>query len=157
MRRAAGFTLIELMISLALLALLATVAWPLAQLNARRDKEQELRHALRSIRNALDAYKLAGDEGRIVRKVDESGYPPSLDSLEQGVADAKDPEGKKIYFLRRVPRDPFHPDPQLPATQTWALRSYASAPDDPQPGEDVYDVHSSSADTGLNGVPYRAW
>lgn len=157
MRRAAGFTLIELMISLALLALLATVAWPLAQLNARRDKEQELRHALHAIRNALDAYKQASDEGRIPRSVDKSGYPPSLESLEQGVTDAKDPEGKKIYFLRQVPRDPFNTDSQLAGARTWLLRSYASSPDDPQPGEDVYDVHSSNPEKGLNGVLYRAW
>lgn len=116
-----------------------------------------MREALREIRTALDAYKQASAENRIEKKVDESGYPPTLDVLASGVKDAKSPDERMIYFLRRVPRDPFFADASVPAEQTWGLRSYASPPEDPQAGDDVYDVYSRSQATGLNGVPYREW
>ncbi len=153
-----GFTLIELVITVAIISLLATAVVPSAQLLYQRERESELRASLRTIRAALDAYKLASDTGRIKKKLDQTGYPPDLNSLVDGVDDASDPKGGlKIYFLRRLPRDPFWPDAITPAVDTWGLRSYASPPDDPQPGDDVYDVYSHSSRTGLNGVPYRDW
>ncbi|HZR03572.1 MAG TPA: type II secretion system protein [Burkholderiales bacterium] len=156
-RCAHGFTLIELVVSLAIVGILVMGLLPLAQLANQRAKEQELRSALREIRNAIDAYKKASDEGRIEKKADMSGYPPSLSALEEGVKDAKKPDGKKIYFIRRVPRDPFFDQADASATQTWGLRSYESGPEDPRRGDDVFDVHSTSPRTGLNGVPYRKW
>ncbi len=156
--RGRGFTIIELVVTLGIVSLLATAVVPSAQLMYQRSRERELRASLRTIRDAIDAYKLAGDTGHIVRAMDQTGYPPDLQTLVDGVVDARSPkEGVKLYFLRAVPRDPFWPDATTPAAETWALRSYASAPDDPQPGADVYDVHSQSSRTGLNGVPYREW
>lgn len=152
-----GFTLIELVVAVAILGILATGLLPLAQLAAQRGKEQELRAALRELRTAIDAYKKATDEGRIEKKADASGYPPELEVLVQGVKDAKSTEGKLIYFLRRVPRDPFFDEPSIPAEKTWGLRSYESPPDDPREGDDVFDVFSRSQKVGLNGVPYRQW
>lgn len=155
--RSRGFTLIELVITVAIVGLLATAAFPLAEMAARRTKEQDLRLALREIRDALDAYKIAFDQGRVLQEVGQTGYPPDLESLVNGIEDAKDPDAGRIYFLRRLPRDPFFPDPSAPAAATWGLRSYASPPEDPRPGEDVFDVYSLSPGTGLNGVPYREW
>jgi general secretion pathway protein G len=152
-----GFTLIELVITVAIIGILALGLLPLTQLAAQRAKEQELRSALREIRTALDAYKQAADESRIERKADASGYPPSLEVLAEGVKDAKSPDGRMIYFLRRVPRDPFFADAGVAADKTWGLRSYASPPDDPKEGDDVFDVYSTFGGTGLNGVPYREW
>jgi general secretion pathway protein G len=153
-----GFTLIELVVTVAIVGVLALGAVPLAELAARRAKEQDLRAALREIRTALDRYKQAVDEGRIARRADESGYPPSLEILAEGVLDAKDPQRRqRIYFLRRVPRDPFFPDATVPAARTWGLRSYASPHDAPAPGSDVFDVYSLAPGAGLNGVPYREW
>jgi general secretion pathway protein G len=149
-----GFPLIELTITLAIVALLASVAMPLASLSSQRGKEQELRTALRTMREAIDAYKRAHDEGRIARRVDQSGYPPTLETLVDGVVDTRDPKGSRIYFLRRIPRDPFAKTADL---TRWGLRSYESAPDSPQPGRDVFDVYSLNESTGLNGVRYREW
>lgn len=152
-----GFTLIELLVSLAVLAALALQVVPLAQLQAQRAREQELRLALREVRAALDAWKRASDEGRVRKPLGASGYPPSLEALVEGVEDQRDPQRRKLFFLRRVPRDPFHTDPATPAERTWALRAYASEADDPQEGDDVYDLRTRSPLTGLNGVPLREW
>jgi len=145
-----GFTLIELLITVAILALLASVALPLAEVTVQRGKEQELRRALREIREAIDAYKRAGDDGAIDKPVDKTGYPPSLAALVEGAVDKRDAKGARIYFLRRVPGDPLTHEP-------WALRSYASPPDAPSSGDDVFDVHSKSDEKGLNGVAYKEW
>ena len=152
-----GFTLIELLIVVAIVAILAAGLLPLAQLASQRSKEQELHAALREIRTAIDAYKQATDEGRIAKKADESGYPPSLEILARGAVNQKEPDKRSIYFLRRVPRDPFFSDPDAPAEKTWGLRSYDSPPDDPHEGKDVFDVYSLSSAKGLSGVPYRQW
>jgi len=152
-----GVTLIELMITLAIMALLATAVLPLAEISVQRQKEQELRLALREIRSAIDAYKKASDEGRVVRSGFGSGYPRNLSVLVDGVPDAKNPAGNKIYFLRRLPRDPFFPDSQVDAIETWGKRSYASDPYTPREGEDVFDVYSLSDKVGLNGAAYRKW
>jgi general secretion pathway protein G len=155
--RLAGFTLIELLVTLAILAVLATVVIPVAQVQAQRAKEQELRAALREIRSAIDAYKRAGDEGRIRRDIGATGFPKNLEVLVEGVDDQRDPKRRKMFFLRRIPRDPFEPDGQLDDATTWGKRSYASEASDPQEGNDVYDVYSRSPLTGLNGAPLNRW
>ena len=145
-----GFTFIELMITVAIVALLASIALPLAEVTVQRNKEKDFRHALREIRGAIDAYRRAADEGAIERKADASGYPETLAVLVEGVADKRKPDGPKIFFLRRVPADPIN-------GEDWGLRSYASTATEPQPGKDVFDVYSRSQEKGLNGVPYREW
>lgn len=152
-----GFTLIEMVITLALVGLLAGMAVPMIELVVQRQKEQELRSALREIRKGIDAYKQASDEGRITRTVGDSGYPPTLRALVDGVPDVLSPNRRQLYFLRRIPRDPLAVDPALAAEQTWGLRSYESEPDQPSPGRDVFDIYSRAAGQGINQVPYRQW
>ena len=152
-----GFTLIELVIVVAIVAILVAGLMPLGELASQRAREQDLHAALREIRTAIDAYKQAADEGRVARKADETGYPPALAVLATGVPNEKDVEKRKIYFLRRIPRDPFFTDPEVPAEKTWGMRSYDSPPDGPREGKDVFDVYSLSNRKGLNGVPYRQW
>ncbi|OGA23609.1 MAG: general secretion pathway protein GspG [Betaproteobacteria bacterium RIFCSPLOWO2_02_FULL_67_19] len=157
MKPASGFTLIELVITVAIIAVLASVALPLNEIVVQRGKEQDLRRALREVREAVDVYKQASDEGRIQKRVGDSGYPKRLEDLVEGVEDQKNPKKEKIYFLRRVPRDPFASDPGLTAVETWGKRSYASPPDDPKEGDDVFDVFSLASSKGINGRPYREW
>jgi general secretion pathway protein G len=156
-KRQVGFTLIELVITVVIIGLLASAAIPLASMAIQREKESELRAALRDIRTAIDAYKEAAEQGRIQVEADASGYPPDLKSLYAGVEDVSKPEKTLIYFMRRLPRDPFYPDGTASAEASWGLRSYASPPDAPQPGADVYDVYSLSNSRALNGVPYHDW
>lgn len=156
-RRHQGFTLVELLITVAIVGLLASVAVPLVEVTAQRRKEQELRAGLTRIREAIDTYKQAADEGKIATSAGASGYPASLAELVDGVENIKDPNKAKLYFLRRVPRDPMAESLALDPAQTWGKRSYASPADDPQEGEDVFDVHSLSKGVGLNGIAYRQW
>ncbi len=171
--RPAGFTVIELVVTLALVGLLAMVAVPLYEVTAVRMKEVELRSALRQIRTALDAYKDAADAGRIAKDAGDSGYPPSLKVLVDGVDSAQGGLAMtgvaaqnaplsatgpaRIVFLRQIPRDPFAPDGSVPPEEQWGTRAYGALPDDAQPGRDVFDVASKSAATGSNGVAYKDW
>lgn len=155
--RPRGFSFIELMLSLALLAVLASVAVPMLQRVQLRQRELELSSALREIRQAIDAYKRAAEQGQVALRAGDSGFPPSLEALEEGVPDERTAGRQKLYFLRRVPRDPFATDPSQPAAQTWGKRSQQSPPDDPREGADVFDVHSRAPGVGLNGIAYRLW
>lgn len=153
---ARGFTLIEMLVVLAILGVLAGAARPLLAVSVQRAKEMELRRSLREIRDALDAYKRAVDAGNIARNAEDIGYPPNLEVLVDGVPDAKSPDGRRIYFLRRLPRDPFADAALLPA-ESWAPRAYDSAPTEPKPGRDVFDVHSRSGLKALDGSWLREW
>ena len=152
-----GFTLIEMLVTLTLIAILASVVVPLAQVSMQRNQEQELKLALREIRTALDNYKQAADDGRIFKSADDTGYPAQLALLVEGVPDLKDPRGRKLFFLRRLPRDPMSQDESLTADATWGKRAYRSEANAPAAGEDVYDVYSLSTKTGMNGIAYKEW
>lgn len=158
--RAAGFTLIELMVSLTIIAVMASVATPMIQLTLKRQKEQQLRAQLHELRRAIDAYKKASDDGRIRKNADASGYPPNLQVLVDGVEDAKNPKHVRLRFLRRIPQDPMLQGAESASpsqTGGWGLRSYDSPPEQPRYTQDVYDVYSLSTQTGINGVPYAQW
>jgi general secretion pathway protein G len=152
-----GFTFMEIVVSLAIIAVLTSICLPLAEVSVQRKKEEQLRISLRQIRGALDAYRQAFDEGRIKREDGDSGYPKSLRVLVDGIDDAQSASGAKLYFLRRLARDPFFADPAAPPEQTWGKRSYASPPNAPKQGKDVYDVFSLANGKGLNGIEYREW
>jgi general secretion pathway protein G len=153
------------MITLVLVGIVSMTALPLMEAVSIKQKEAELRQSLRTIRAALDAYKAASDAGVLPKAAGESGFPASLDLLTQsldtarprGPANAPADAPQRIVFLRQLPRDPFSTDPAVPAARTWNTRSYASRPDDPQPGPDVFDVSSRSDRAALNGTAYNSW
>ncbi|MBI5560687.1 MAG: type II secretion system protein [Deltaproteobacteria bacterium] len=152
-----GITLIELLVTITILAVLAAIVVPLSQMSVKRQKEMELRRDLRVIRTAIDDYKKAWDEGRIKRNIGDTGYPPNLSVLVDGVEDATSTEHKKIRFLRRLPRDPMTADENLSPEETWGMRSYSSPPDDPSEGSDVFDVYAKSSESAIDGTPYKSW
>lgn len=149
--RRAGFTLIELIVTISILSILATGILPLSQVTYRRTKEIELRRNLRIIRDAIDGYKKLADEKKIEKDADSSGYPDTLELLVTGVA-LKGPVPKKVKFLRRIPGDPMTDGGE------WGLRSYADEADSSVwGGQDVYDVYSTSERQALDGTNYRDW
>ncbi|VVO38380.1 type II secretion system protein [Pseudomonas fluorescens] len=155
MKRSRGFTLIEVVVTLALIGLLASIAAPLTETVVRRGKEQELKNALYQIRDAIDAYKRAADAGYIEKSISSNGFPPNLQVLVEGVRDVRSAKGAKFYFLRRLPRDPL-----VTAKRNqdgWGLRSYDSTAQNPREGEDVFDVYSLARGKGLNGIAYGEW
>lgn len=156
-RASRGFSFIELLAALAILSALLLMAVPSVRLMTQRHREAELRSALATIRSAIDRYQDAAAHGRIARTAGDSGYPPTLAVLVDGVEDISTPERRKIYFLRRLPADPFYEGPSHDPADTWGLRSYESPPDAPAQGEDVFDVYSTRDGVGLNGVAYRDW
>lgn len=151
-----GFTLIELMVTLTIIALLASISMPMLQLTVKRNKEIELKNNLIQIREAIDQYKKASDDGRIEKKIQDSGYPPNLEVLVEGVKDVRDPKGKKIKFLRKIPQDPMRKKGQE-SDQPWGLRSYDSEYDEPKYENDVFDVYSLSTEKDTRGEPYSKW
>jgi general secretion pathway protein G len=150
-----GYTLIELMVVMVVLGILASAAYPLAEITVQRDRERELKRGLWEIRDAIDAYKRASDAGMVAVVAGSAGYPPSLEALVAGAPNPKD-GGKMRYFLRRIPRDPFADEGVAPE-KSWGLRSFDSPPDRPRAGADVYDVFTRSDKVGLNGVALREW
>jgi general secretion pathway protein G len=170
-RQVGGFTYIEMLVALALVALVGFIAAPTVKKARQRADEQALRVALREIRTAIDAYKKAADEGRVRKAVGESGYPKRLSDLVAGVPDSSKPDSPRIYFLRRLPADPLYrrgsagedllaadaAEVRVPPDRTWGLRSYASPPEAPAPGIDVFDVYSLNPGVALDGSRYRDW
>lgn len=155
-RREKGFTLTELLVTAAILAILAAAILPLAQTAVKREKEIELRRALRTIREAIDAYKKLADEKKIEVKEDSDGYPPDLETLVKGVGlrgeGGKTGEKKIIRFLRRIPKDP------MTDSYEWGLLSTRDQPDaDTWGGENVFDIYTKSLGTALDGTRYRDW
>ncbi|HEX4020953.1 MAG TPA: type II secretion system protein [Acidobacteriaceae bacterium] len=143
-----GLTLIELIVTAAILAILASVAYPIARFQVQRAKEHELRRDLWEMRDAIDHYKDAADRGAIMIKLDSFGYPPDLETLVNGV----DIQGKKVKFLRAIPVDP------MTGKAEWSLRSMQDDPDsDSWGGQNVFDVHSESQGTALDGTKYSDW
>ncbi|MBI1921785.1 MAG: type II secretion system protein [Geobacter sp.] len=155
-----GLTLIELIVTVTILAVLASLALPLSQMTTRRMKEIELRRNLRTIRTAIDEFKKTYDKGveerRIIPSTNVSGYPEILEKLVEG-HDFGGAIPYKKKFLRRIPPDPFHP-PQSGEKPEWGLRSYTDdAESSTWGGEDVYDVYSLSEETAIDGSKYKEW
>ena len=150
-----GFTFIELIVSLVLLALLVSVVIPISDLTSRHSKEKELKQALSEIRSAIDKYKVASDLNEIpTRYKTVSGYPPNL-SILTGISVGNG--GKVHRFLRKIPADPFAVEKNVPPEQTWGTREFLSEANTPKKGEDVYDIYSLSTKKGSNGVAYNEW
>jgi general secretion pathway protein G len=151
---ASGYTFVELLVVTALIAILASAVMPLARVTVQRQREVELRRALREVRTAIDRYKDAADQGQIPAtelEATSEGYPPNLETLVEGV-DAGDATDRKLKFLRRVPLDPMTGDTE------WGMRSYQDRPDSRSwGGKNVYDVYSKSEGTALDGTKYRDW
>ena len=146
--REAGLTLVELIVTVAILAILAGAAVPVARFQVKREKERELRYDLWQMRSAIDHYKDAADKGLFQIKLDSQGYPPDLDTLVNGV----DIQSKKVRFLRRIPVDP------MTNTTDWGLRSMQDDPDsDSWGGQSVFDVYTKSDGTALDGTKYKDW
>ena len=147
-RREAGLTLVELIVTVAILAILAGAAVPVARFQVKREKERELHYDLWQMRSAIDHYKDAADKGLFQIKLDSQGYPPDLDTLVNGV----DIQGKKVRFLRRIPVDP------MTNNTDWGLRSMQDDPDsDSWGGQSVFDVYTKSDGTALDGTKYKDW
>ena len=143
-----GLTLVELIVTVAILAILAAGAAPIARYKVKRDKERELKYDLWTMRDAIDHYKDAADKGAFQTKVDSQNYPPDLETLVEGV----DVQGKKVKFLRRIPIDP------MTGKQEWGMRSMQDDPtSDSYGGQSVFDVYSKSQGTALNGEKYSDW
>lgn len=147
-RREQGLSLVELIVTVAILAILSSVVYPIARFQVKRHKEQVLRDELWTMRRAIDNYKDAADRGGIRVDVDSDGYPPDLETLVKGV----DIQGHKVRFLRDIPIDP------MTGKTDWRLRSMQDDPDsDSWGGQNVFDVHSSSDGTALDGTKYSTW
>lgn len=144
----AGLTLVELIVTVAILGILASAAVPIARFQVKRQKERVLRYDLWQMRAAIDAYKDAADKHAFQTKVDTQNYPPDLQTLVDGV----DVQGKKVKFLRHIPIDP------MTGNDDWGLRSMQDDPtSDSWGGQSVFDVHSKSDGTGLDGTKYSDW
>jgi len=151
LRRQAGFTMVELAVVAAMIAILAAMAVPVARYSLRRQRELELRHQLRTMREAIDKYKQLSDAGLIPLEIGGEGYPPELPKLVEGV-DLVGQVKKKQRFLRRIPVDP------TTGKAEWGLRSYQDEPDSfSWGGQNVYDVYSLSEQRGLDGSYYKDW
>jgi general secretion pathway protein G len=150
-----GFTFIELLVVTTILLILASAVMPLAKVTVQREREAELRRALREMRTAIDKYKDSVDNGLIGSvdvKVGSEGYPPDLETLVEGVTVANDATGRKLKFLRRIPMDP------VTHSTEWGMRAYGDKPDSTSwGGGNVYDVYSKSPGTALDGTKYRDW
>jgi general secretion pathway protein G len=146
--REAGLTLVELIVTVAILGILASAAIPIARFQVKRQKERMLRYDLWQMRAAIDAYKDAADKHAFQTKVDSQNYPPDLQTLVDGV----DVQGKKVRFLRHIPIDP------MTGTDDWGLRSMQDDPtSDSWGGQNVFDVFSKSDGVALDGTKYSDW
>lgn len=154
-RPQSGYTFVELLIVVTLLLILAAAAMPLVRVTVRRQKEAELRATLREVRTAIDRYKDASDRGMIggtQNRLGSEGYPPDLRTLVEGVAVTGDASGRRLKFLRRIPKDP------IMNSTDWGLRSYQDSPESMSwGGQNVFDIYSKAPGRGLDGTPYRQW